>query len=884
MAAPASTPIRLEPRLESVRSTRERLIANGYQPVRVRTHSKQPLGKQWQLGEPRDQLLQADQDLLNTGILGARLRCLDVDVDEPKVAAAIKKEIQARFPGALIRTRANSPRFAAVVGAASGEPGKRSIAGPAGKLEALGAGQQFVAHGVHPSRALIEWENERGPDTVPRDQLPAVTEEQIDELLTVCAPLLGSTNAATGPTQVVGIFEQPFAQSPMAANNTGPVEDELGAGVEPPEYFDRLNAPEKRAFVEACLNAIENRVNDPYDVWFRILFATADAGMRGCPDAEQLARDWSRRGRGWTCDADFDRTWHSWKPGKVQVGSLISAAKGAGFDVAPWRDLALSRLNPQPAQGPGAPGQLPTRVTTAPVGPAVVDYVPGNERACREALDLVVSEDPNTFKSGSLLIILRIPSQTDLPENTDWASDFPGTTLATPADIMERAERLHWRRRAGGKGDPRLLRVHPPASFINNYLPQMRDRYGARPLLGIARVPVVERSGEVRFPKGYDAVTGLFHDQTPIFELPANPSYADALASAQILFEPFSEYKFTNSAAGAAIMLGAIFTALERPFLGTAPMLIIRCSMPGTGKGLIIRCLVWLAYGSLPVLMTWGNSKEEFEKRLASILITSPAAFSIDNANGMQIEGELLESIITEGSADIRLLGRSEMVRVRNSSLITLTGNNPTITGDMARRALPIDIVPRSADPERDKYPFDPFELVQARRTEFLMHAFTVMRAYRLAGMPESGLPAVGSFGAWSRRVRDLIYWLNGHDVSEVFHRNKAEDPQRQGDGALLAALHRHFGWNSFKSAEPVAVYQRALDARRPQGTCPSLTPSERSLADAFDDAFGNRGVNARQFGQWARRIKGAHTEGFILDIKHDPAANSNVCTVGPSS
>jgi hypothetical protein len=166
-----------------------------------------------------------------------------------------------------------------------------------------------------------------------------------------------------------------------------------------------------------------------------------------------------------------------------------------------------------------------------PNGTDAVDYVPGNEAACREELDHAVSDDPNTFKSGSLLVILRIPSQTDLPDNTDWAADFPGTTLATPADIMERAERLNWRRPAGGKGDGRLVRVHPPSAFINNYLPQMRDRYGARPLRGIARVPVIEPSGEVRFPKGYDPLTGLFHDRTPMFELPANPSHGDALAS-----------------------------------------------------------------------------------------------------------------------------------------------------------------------------------------------------------------------------------------------------------------------------------------------------------------------------------------------------------------
>jgi putative DNA primase/helicase len=213
----------------------------------------------------------------------------------------------------------------------------------------------------------------------------------------------------------------------------------------------------------------------------------------------------------------------------------------------------------------------------------------------------------------------------------------------------------------------------------------------------------------------------------------------------------------------------------------------------------------------------------------------------------MQIEGELLESIITEGSADIRLLGRSEMVRVRNSSLVTLTGNNPSITGDMARRVLPIDIVPKSADPERDPYPFNPFEVVQTRRTEFLKHAFTIMRAYRLAGMPESGLPAVGSFDGWSRRVRDLIYWLNGYDISEAFRRNKAEDPRRQGDGALLAALHGHFGSKLFKSAEPIAICQCVADARRLQSGPP--TPTEHALADAIEDVFGSRGINSKQFG-----------------------------------
>jgi hypothetical protein len=163
------------------------------------------------------------------------------------------------------------------------------------------------------------------------------------------------------------------------------------------------------------------------------------------------------------------------------------------------------------------------------------------------------------------------------------------------------------------------------------------------------------------------------------------------------------------------------------------------------------------------------------------------------------------------------------------------------------------------------------------------MHAFTIMRAYRLAGMPDSGLPAVGSFDAWSRRVRDLVYWLNGYDISKIFRRNKAEDPRRQGDSSLLAALYGHFGSNTFKSAGPIAVYQRVVDARQRHSQLPAVGPSEQAIADAIEDVFGSRGVNAKLFGYWARRIRGAHIDGFIIDTQHDPSTNSNVCTVQQS-
>jgi putative DNA primase/helicase len=402
-------------------------------------------------------------------------------------------------------------------------------------------------------------------------------------------------------------------------------------------------------------------------------------------------------------------------------------------------------------------------------------------------------------------------------------------------------------------------------------------------LRGIVRVPRIDDNGDIHSLQGYDPNTGLFHDRVPALTITPAPTLDDARKMAETLWLPFSKYQFDDPGAGKALVLAAIFTALERPFLPVAPMFVVRSSMPATGKGKLARALAHLAFDTAPVVLTWGGNSEEFEKRLTAILLQAPAALMIDNANGMQIQGDLLESVITEGRAGIRPLGCTEFVKVKNRSLMTLTGNNPIITGDMARRAIPLDIVPRSADPERDRYNFDPVKVTRRDRIALLHAAFTIMRAFRLQGMPPQALPAVGSFDEWATRVRDLVYWLTSYDVSVVFRQNKAEDPRRQTDAALLAALHQHFGAASFKAADVIAVHKKVEDARRSQGTV-QPTSAEKALHDALDDALPSKGVNPKLFGFRARRLKGAHNGGFILEIEHDPATNSNLITVRPTA
>ena len=168
----------------------------------------------------------------------------------------------------------------------------------------------------------------------------------------------------------------------------------------------------------------------------------------------------------------------------------------------------------------------------------------------------------------------------------------------------------------------------------------------------------------------------------------------------------------------------------------------------------------------------------------------------------------------------------------------------------MARRAIPINILPRSSDPERDRYEFNPAIHVGERRAVYLKAAFTAMRAFRLAGMPEHGLPAAGSFDEWSRKIRDLVYWITGYDVTEAFRQNKAEDPRRQNDAALLAALHQHFGSVPFRAADVIKVYKQASEYRRsPHAFTAPPTAAEQAVCDALEDVLGAKDITAKILG-----------------------------------
>jgi hypothetical protein len=298
--------------IAEVASLRAQLWDTGLRPVPVYTveagkrlgHDKpgnHPWGDGWQnrarLNPPEAVTAAPQLDTLNTGILCDGLRIIDFDIDNLTLAKSCLDVCFEMFGEAPTRWRANSPRRAVVYRAAEGEPSKVVVAGRLGKIEVLGRGQQLVAFGDYESGVELQWVGE-APGEIARDEIRAVTEEQINAFLTRCAVILD-------------------AKPPSATNGNG--------------QDHKAGEPQADALrIAAALYAIPNNGPANWEWWNKIAMAIW-AATAGSPAGWVLLNAWSARND--TYDpAQTCKRWDHFKtspPTKIGAGSIFHMAKEA---------------------------------------------------------------------------------------------------------------------------------------------------------------------------------------------------------------------------------------------------------------------------------------------------------------------------------------------------------------------------------------------------------------------------------------------------------------------------------------------------------------------------------------------------------------------------
>jgi hypothetical protein len=328
----------------------------------------------------------------------------------------------------------------------------------------------------------------------------------------------------------------------------------------------------------------------------------------------------------------------------------------------------------------------------------------------------------------------------------------------------------------------------------------MAGEWRLPPLVVITTAPILGDDGGIRSAEGYDKATGIYCTNVPQLNVPEAPTRAQAADSLLMLRQAFRTFPFSdakrvndpdlgvdvvdqNSQMGhdESAFINGLLTAICRQSLWLAPGLLLNApsiSGAGTGKGMLVRAISLIAYGERPRPFTAGNDRHEMDKRLVSEVIEGNPIVFMDNVNGMLLRSNTLASFLTERPSGVRMLGRSQMIRIELATFFALTGNGLTISEDLARRFIYASLDAQCEDPEQR--PFGPgfLESIEARRADLLSAALTIWRWGRL-NRQNAGI-TLGSFERWGEWVRDPLLALGCQDPIARLNEIKARDPERQ--------------------------------------------------------------------------------------------------------
>jgi hypothetical protein len=248
--------------------------------------------------------------------------------------------------------------------------------------------------------------------------------------------------------------------------------------------------------------------------------------------------------------------------------------------------------------------------------------------------------------------------------------------------------------------------------------------------------------------------------------------------------------------------------------------------------------------------------------------MTGQPLISIDNISD-DLGGDALCQVIERPIVDIRILGRSEKVRIeaRGTSMFA-TGNNFVVVGDLCRRVITSNLDPAMEQPELRQFDFDPFERVMANRGQYVAAALTICRAYGVAGRPGKA-PRLASFEGWSDTVRSALIWLGEDDPVKSMENARAEDPERVELSDMLEAWSAVIGAGGGSRMRLAAVLSKGLSMTR-QSASSDLEPTYPEfhaalLAMALRSASRtgkSAPPDARMFGKWLQRFKGRIVNG----------------------
>lgn len=469
---------------------------------------------------------------------------------------------------------------------------------------------------------------------------------------------------------------------------------------------------------------------------------------------------------------------------------------------------------------------------------SVIRVSPGEIHRIVDAAERELAQSKKHYQRGGLIVAVFYD---------------PGTReiriqgISKPALVRALASIAIWERFDGRAKD--WVRIDPPERHAS-VLFDAANYVHLPNLNGLARQPYLRPDGSLMAAAGYDPVTGMFGVfDSNRFSVPNKPTRMQAEAAFEILQDLLTEFHFANESDRAAA-LTAILTATIRSSLPIAPMFHVRAHAVGSGKSYLCELITAFATPQRGTPTSFPADDEECRKLLLAELLRAPAVIEFDNLTSDLLAHKSLCTALTSEFMSGRILGVSKTATVNTRTLFLSSGNNVGPIQDMTRRCITINLDPAVEIPAARTFnrPDLVRELIQ-NRERYVSAALTIIRAWIIAGKPETNCKSLANYGEWSNLCRQPLLWLGCADPTSSVFEALAEDPDRETLARLLDAWRAAFGTTPTMVREAInGINQTHND----------------ELREVLHDIASERGeINRRKLGWWIKRNAGRIVNGL---------------------
>ena len=234
------------------------------------------------------------------------------------------------------------------------------------------------------------------------------------------------------------------------------------------------------------------------------------------------------------------------------------------------------------------------------------------------------------------------------------------------------------------------------------------------------------------------------------------------------------------------------------PSQATRPVLIYLGNAEGAGKTLLAKCAISPTHG---LVKTDGDLKDKAEtaKELLSAVIETRPYILFDNCK-RHLDSPYLEAFVSSAIWSGRILRPSKMFSDENLMIVFVTGNSCTVSQDMQRRSLFVELFMRDERAEDRKFQriLDDAVLLELRAQ--LLAALGAGAGTDKAGQRPNGPIALFRNGLNHRR--NCRAW-------DMVARPECRNRCRRVDGSDMRELVKEFGFEDVKFDELVVLARK---------------------------------------------------------------------------